>query len=102
LTASASAEFLADIALCPFEAVKVRMQTTIPPFAKGTFDGISTIVAKEGAGGLYKGLYRKYFLKLVVPESGNLCPWTKISTARGISFRLYTILHSAFTDFKIY
>jgi solute carrier family 25 phosphate transporter 3 len=57
LSASASAEFFADIALCPFEAVKVRMQTTIPPFATGTFNGISTITAKEGYGGLYKGLY---------------------------------------------
>lgn len=36
LAASASAEFIADIALCPFEAVKVRMQTSIPPFATGT------------------------------------------------------------------
>jgi solute carrier family 25 (mitochondrial phosphate transporter), member 3 len=27
LAASASAEFLADIALCPLEAIKVRMQT---------------------------------------------------------------------------
>ena len=27
LTASASAEFIADVALCPFEAVKVRMQS---------------------------------------------------------------------------
>lgn len=51
LTASASAEFIADVALCPFEAVKVRMQTTIPPFASGTFSGISTITAKEGTAG---------------------------------------------------
>lgn len=51
LAASASAEFIADVALCPFEAVKVRMQTTIPPFASGTFSGISTITAKEGTAG---------------------------------------------------
>ena len=51
LTASASAEFIADIGLCPFEAVKVRMQTTIPPFATGTFSGISTITIKEGTAG---------------------------------------------------
>lgn len=51
LGASASAEAIADVALCPFEAVKVRMQTTIPPFASGTFSGISTITAKEGIGG---------------------------------------------------
>ena len=51
LTASASAEFLADIGLCPFEAVKVRMQTTIPPEFSGTAQGISAVMAKEGAGG---------------------------------------------------
>jgi solute carrier family 25 phosphate transporter 3 len=51
LGASASAEFLADIALCPFEAVKVRMQTTLPPFANTMREGISKIVAKEGYAG---------------------------------------------------
>lgn len=57
LAASASAEFIADIALCPFEAVKVRMQGSIPSPYTGTLNGISTIVGKEGVGGLYKGLY---------------------------------------------
>ncbi|KAK3070576.1 Cu/Pi carrier [Teratosphaeriaceae sp. CCFEE 6253] len=57
LAGSASAEFFADIGLCPLEAVKVRMQTTIPPFATGTLNGINTIVAAEGFAGLYKGLY---------------------------------------------
>lgn len=51
LGASASAEFLADIALCPFEAVKVRMQTTLPPFASSLREGWSKVVAKEGYGG---------------------------------------------------
>jgi solute carrier family 25 phosphate transporter 3 len=51
LAASASAELVADVFLCPFEAVKVRMQTTIPPFAGGTFSGISAITAKEGTAG---------------------------------------------------
>ena len=51
LVASASAEFIADIALCPFEAVKVRMQTTIPPFATGTVNGLSIITGKEGIAG---------------------------------------------------
>lgn len=57
LGASASAEFLADIALCPLEAIKVRMQTTLPPFANNLREGFSKIVAQEGYGGLYKGLY---------------------------------------------
>lgn len=51
LTASASAEFIADLALCPFESVKVRGQTTIPPEITGTFSGISSVVAKEGVAG---------------------------------------------------
>ncbi|KAJ1976199.1 Cu/Pi carrier [Dimargaris xerosporica] len=56
LSASASAEFLADIALCPWEALKVRMQTTTTPFAAGTVDGFSKILKSEGAGGFFKGL----------------------------------------------
>jgi len=72
LAASASAEFFADIALCPFEAVKVRMQTTMPPFATGTFNGINKIVASEGVGGLYKGLY---------PLWGRQIPYTMMKFA---------------------
>ncbi|KAK1091326.1 Cu/Pi carrier [Friedmanniomyces endolithicus] len=51
LAGSASAEFFADIGLCPLEAVKVRMQTTIPPFATGTLNGINKIVSTEGVAG---------------------------------------------------
>lgn len=51
LTASASAELIADVALCPFESVKVRMQTTIPPTLSGTFSGISSVVSQEGVSG---------------------------------------------------
>ena len=57
LAGSASAEFIADIMLCPLESVKVRMQTTIPPEFKGTTEGLKSVVAKEGFNGLYKGLY---------------------------------------------
>ncbi|PWY71917.1 phosphate carrier protein 2 [Aspergillus eucalypticola CBS 122712] len=57
LGASASAEFFADMALCPMEAIKVRMQTTLPPFAHTLREGWSKIVAQEGMSGLYKGLY---------------------------------------------
>jgi solute carrier family 25 (mitochondrial phosphate transporter), member 3 len=51
LTASASAEFFADILLCPWEAIKVRMQTTIPPFARGTLEGWNKIHSTEGMAG---------------------------------------------------
>jgi len=52
---SASAEIIADIALCPFEAVKVRVQTN-PAFAKGLMDGMPKMIAQEGFGNLYAGL----------------------------------------------
>lgn len=67
LGASASAEFLADILLCPFEAIKVRMQTTIPPYAPNLRQGWSRITAKEGIAGLYKG---------ITPLWGRQIPYT--------------------------
>ncbi|KAA1127049.1 Cu/Pi carrier [Puccinia graminis f. sp. tritici] len=56
LASSATAELIADAAYVPLEAVKVRMQTTIPPFAAGTVDGFQKFVAVEGVQGLYKSL----------------------------------------------
>lgn len=38
------------------ETVKVRIQTTMPPFAKGITDGYSKVVAAEGPGALFKSL----------------------------------------------
>ncbi|XP_074589167.1 mitochondrial phosphate carrier protein 3, mitochondrial-like [Curcuma longa] len=55
LAASAPAEVIADVALCPFEAVKVRVQTQ-PGFARGLSDGLPKLVKSEGVLGLYKGL----------------------------------------------
>lgn len=55
LAASASAEFFADILLCPFEAVKVRIQT-MPGFARTMREGMPKIYAEEGLNGFYKGL----------------------------------------------
>lgn len=52
---SASAEVIANVALCPFEAIKVRVQAQ-PHFAKGLADGFPKIYASEGLRGLYKGL----------------------------------------------
>ena len=83
LSASASAEFLADIMLCPFEAIKVRMQTTIPPYASTLSEGWSKIVAKEGYAGLYKG---------ITPLWGRQIPYTMCKFA-SVSFgRVYFLL----------
>jgi len=62
LSASASAEFIADIGLSAFEATKVRIQTTLDPktlrptFAKGLMTGLPKIYSQEGMGGLFKGV----------------------------------------------
>uniref|UniRef100_A0A2P2HW29 Phosphate carrier protein, mitochondrial n=1 Tax=Hirondellea gigas TaxID=1518452 RepID=A0A2P2HW29_9CRUS len=55
LAASATAEFIADIALAPMEAVKVRIQT-MPGFVSTLREGAPTIYRGEGLGGFYKGL----------------------------------------------
>uniref|UniRef100_A0A0B7B693 Phosphate carrier protein, mitochondrial n=1 Tax=Arion vulgaris TaxID=1028688 RepID=A0A0B7B693_9EUPU len=55
LAASASAEFFADIALCPMEAVKVRIQTQ-PGWSTTLREGYPRILKDEGIGGFYKGL----------------------------------------------
>lgn len=52
---SASSEVLSNLALCPFEAIKVRVQTQ-PHFAKGLCDGFPKIYATEGLSGFYRGL----------------------------------------------
>lgn len=55
LAASASAEFFADIALCPFEACKVRSQTQ-PGCSPHLRVVLPQIIKQEGFGGLYKGI----------------------------------------------
>jgi len=55
IAGSASAELIADIALCPFEAVKVRVQTN-PEYAKGMMDGLPKMMSEGGFGTLYAGL----------------------------------------------
>lgn len=47
---SASAQVFADVALSPFEAVKIRVQTQ-PSFAKGLVDGFPKLYATEGLAG---------------------------------------------------
>jgi len=60
LTASASAEVIADVALCPWEAVKVRTQTKAD-FPRQMRIGLPKILSEEGIGGLYKGLSPLWF-----------------------------------------
>ncbi|KAL0415591.1 UNVERIFIED_CONTAM: Mitochondrial phosphate carrier protein 3, mitochondrial [Sesamum latifolium] len=81
LAGSASAEVIADICLCPFEAVKVRVQTQ-PGFARGLADGFPKFVKAEGAAALYKG---------IVPLWGRQIPYTmmKFATFENIVEAIY-------------
>jgi solute carrier family 25 phosphate transporter 3 len=54
---SASAEVIADVLLCPWEAVKVRIQTSKPgTFPRDLGAAMSLIKTNEGTNGFYKGL----------------------------------------------
>jgi solute carrier family 25 phosphate transporter 3 len=54
---SACAEFIADILLCPWEAVKVRMQTSEPgKFPTSGVAGFKLIQNNEGTAGFYRGI----------------------------------------------
>lgn len=71
LAASASAEFFADIALCPLEACKVRIQTQ-PGCSPRLRDVFPQILKQEGWGGLYKG---------ITPLWGRQIPYTMMKFA---------------------
>ncbi|KAF9165889.1 mitochondrial phosphate carrier protein [Actinomortierella ambigua] len=53
LAGAGIAEFIADIALCPLEATRIRLVSQ-PAFAKGLIGGLSRLVKEEG---VYRGLY---------------------------------------------
>ena len=54
---SASAEVIADVLLCPMEAVKIRMQTSkLGTFPLSLTEAVRTIHKGEGTQGFYKGL----------------------------------------------
>lgn len=56
LAASATAEFVSDIILCPLEAVKVRAQATLPPHDVGFLSSFRVAIKEVGWSGLYSGL----------------------------------------------
>jgi solute carrier family 25 phosphate transporter 3 len=54
LASSACAEFMADIALCPLEATRIRLVSQ-PTFASGLLSGFSRIFKEEGIAAFYSG-----------------------------------------------
>ena len=63
LASSATAEFFADIALCPLEATRIRLVSQ-PEFANGLIGGFAKIAKQEGIGAFYSGfgpiLFKQY------------------------------------------
>lgn len=55
LASSAMAEFIADLFLCPLEAVRIR-SVSDPTFPKGLGAGFAKYIASDGPLGLYAGL----------------------------------------------
>nr|BAJ95235.1 predicted protein [Hordeum vulgare subsp. vulgare] len=54
LASAATAEFFADIALCPLEATRIRLVSK-PTFASGLVGGFGKILKNEGVGAFYSG-----------------------------------------------
>jgi solute carrier family 25 phosphate transporter 3 len=63
LASAACAEFIADIALCPLEATRIRLVSE-PTFANGLVGGFAKILKQEGVGAFYSGfgpiLFKQY------------------------------------------
>lgn len=55
LGSAAAAEFLGDIALCPFESVRIRLVSQ-PSYAADSVSALAKLAREEGIGGLYSGL----------------------------------------------
>uniref|UniRef100_A0A7E4VQ25 Phosphate carrier protein, mitochondrial n=1 Tax=Panagrellus redivivus TaxID=6233 RepID=A0A7E4VQ25_PANRE len=72
LAASATAEAIGDIALAPFEAVKVRVQTsnTVP---SSLHKALPFIYSREGFGGLFKGLPPLWMRQIPYTASKFVC-----------------------------
>ncbi|KAJ4313075.1 mitochondrial phosphate carrier protein [Fusarium piperis] len=54
LASSATAEFFADIALCPLEATRIRLVSE-PTYASGLVSGFGKMLKNEGVGAFYAG-----------------------------------------------
>jgi len=88
LGASACAEFIADIFLCPLEAARIR-QVSDPTFPKGTVTAMKALVEMEGLMGWYAGFVPMLFkqipytmAKFAVQGSAEIAMYNALPTKR--------------------
>lgn len=74
-----SAEFFADIALCPLEATRIRLVST-PSFANGLVSGFTKIARQEGIGAFYSGFGPILFKQYVEQSSISCCRSHKLGS----------------------
>ncbi|KAK9064961.1 hypothetical protein SSX86_016344 [Deinandra increscens subsp. villosa] len=106
LVGSASAEVIADMALCPMEAVKVRVQTQ-PGFARGLGDGLPKFVRSDGVLGWWcfnPGVAMEEFAKKkvgsIVLTSGTLSPMDSFAEELKLRNLVYAVNQDAEDAFK--
>lgn len=80
--AAACAEFIADIFLCPLEAVRIR-SVSDPEFCDGLMDGFSKMAKAEGIGGFYAG-----FVPILAKQVPYTC--TKFLVQGNVADKVYT------------
>ena len=106
LAASASAEFFADMFLCPMESLKVRMQTSEEgTFTRKLVKGVKTIWGGERLFGFYKGLPPLWMrqipytmVKFACFEKVVLMFYARIFTKPKQSYSKFTQLSITFTS----
>ncbi|SPO03530.1 probable mitochondrial phosphate carrier protein [Cephalotrichum gorgonifer] len=79
LASAASAEFIADIALCPLEATRIRLVSE-PTYANGLVGGFTKILKNEGIGAFYAG-FGPILFKQVPYTMAKFVVYEKVSEA---------------------
>ncbi|KAE8360113.1 mitochondrial carrier domain-containing protein [Aspergillus caelatus] len=99
LASSATAEFFADIALCPLEATRIRLVSQ-PTFATGLLNGFGKILKNEGVGAFYSG-FGPILFKQVPYTMAKFVVFEKVSEAIYRSFDKDTLTDGAKTTINL-
>ncbi|KAE8343956.1 hypothetical protein BDV24DRAFT_127899 [Aspergillus arachidicola] len=99
LASSATAEFFADIALCPLEATRIRLVSQ-PTFATGLMSGFGKILKNEGVGAFYSG-FGPILFKQVPYTMAKFVVFEKVSEAIYRGFDKETLTDGAKTTINL-